>query len=226
LQFFQSVINTYIGPKFLQVISSSGCNWTSPNGNVLSSACSQYVPYGPADFLNEAQYNFPIISGERIKEDYTQPKSRYYYEIVADCQFCYIMPPIGAAQIQQIASLRSAVTKVILDRLELGYDPSYNPTLPSYNPKYTPYQNGPFEVWKACNIDQVKCLSSHFCQVENPKNIKTFFPTLVLDIEVKERRNYVIGSYPSFTQITTQINIEDGYAPDNFNIINLQTNLT
>lgn len=201
LQFYKSVINTYLGDRWLSAATAAGL--TDAKNTLITKPIMQLVPYNPADFLEESQYKFPLLSAARTKETFKE-KTRTWYEVSCQLQILYMLPPLTASQMYQLDTFRSLVRSVLLDRLELGYDPHYN--------------NGEL-VFQTAGIEQIALVKSDYIGLENPKNIKTFFPSIMLTFDVKERRNQVVNSFPDLTGIDGEVDISDGYQPDDYDMI-------
>ena len=203
LQFYRSCINTYIGTDF--AAQATKVELKSPDGVLITSPVMQVVPYHPADYLQEDQFKFPLLSAGRTKGVFRE-KTRQWYEKEYDLQILYMLPPLTSAQMFQL-DYRAAVSDIILDRLELGYDPAY--------------KSGQL-VWKTAGIEEIVLTNETYVGIENPKNVKTFFPTLMLDCHVKERKMYVQNSYPPFTGIDGEVDVSDGYQPNNYDLIDFK----
>lgn len=206
LQFIKSILNTYIGDRFS--LAATNANLVDAAGNLITIPIKQLVPYSPVDFLQEVQYKFPLLSAARVNETYKE-LTREWFDITCELQLLYMLPPLTAAQMYQMDSFRSSVRSVILDRLELGWDENYN--------------SGEL-VFKTAGIEAIKFVKSDYIGILNPKGINTFFPSIMMTFEVKERKNYVDGSFPTFNGIDGYTLIADGYAPDNFDIADWQIN--
>jgi hypothetical protein len=207
LQFCKSVITTHLGNRFAQ--AATAANLTGADGNLITSPVKQLVPYSPADYLQEVQFKFPLLSADRFNETYKE-ETRQWYEISFQMQMLYMLPPLTAAQMYKLNSFRSNVTKVLLDRLELGWDPSYN--------------NGEL-IFKTAGIEEIKFVKSDYLGLENPANVKTFFPTVMMTFDVKERKNHIDGSFPDLTSINGSTEISDGNQANNYDMIDWQVDL-
>ena len=204
LQFFKSVIITHMGDKFN--IQATKANILDARNQLITEPIMQLVPYNPANFLEEVQYKFPLISAFRRDETYRE-ETRVWFEVTYDLDVMYMLPPLTAQQMYHLDMFRSHVRNILLNRLELGYDPDYN--------------NGEL-VFQTAGIQEIKFVKSRYLDLENPKNTKTFFPTILMTFQVKERKNEISGSFPELTGIDGEIDISDGYQPNNFNLIEFQ----
>ena len=207
LQFFKSILVTYLGDRFSAI--SATANLVDAGGNLITAPVKQLVPYSPADYLEEVQYKFPLLSAARNKETYKE-KTREWYDISCELQVLYMLPPLTAAQMYQFDTFRSLVRSVILDRLELGWDPSY--------------KNGEL-IFQTAGIEQISLVKSDYLGLENPKNVKTFFPTIMMTFDVKERKNHVLGSFPDLTDISGSVKLSDGYQPSDYDMIDFKLDL-
>jgi hypothetical protein len=205
LQFFKSVIITYTGDFWTHYATKA--NLTGADGYIISAPIKQLITYSPVDYLQEVQYKFPLLSATRTNETYKE-KTREWYELSYQLQMLYMLPPLTAAQMYHMDSFRSLIRSVILDRLELGYDPSYH--------------NGE-QVFKTAGIDQISFVKSDYLGLDHPIKPNTFFPTIMMTFDVKERKNYVEGSFPDLTIINGSTTKSDGYAPNDFDLIDFQT---
>ncbi len=203
LQFCKSIIRTYCGARFAQ--DATKANLIDVNGTLITSPVMQVVPYSPADYLQEVQFKFPLLSLDRISETYAD-KTAQWYEVSCKMQMLYILPPLTAAQQYQLSYFRKNVRDILLDRIQLGYDPHYN--------------NNEL-VFKTAGIDQISMVKGDYIPIETvlKSGVKTFFPTLMITFDVKERKNQILHSFPDLTGIDGYVQISDGYQPNNYDMI-------
>lgn len=204
LQFYKSILTTYIGEAF--AIQATKANLLDAKDQLITLPVVQLVPYNPANFLEEVQFKFPLLSAHRRYETYKE-LTREWFEVTSELQMLWMLPPLTAQQMYHLDMFRVNVRSVILDRLELGYDPDYN--------------DGEL-VFQTAGIQAIKHVSTQFLDLENPKNTKTFFPSILMTFEVKERKNQVPGSFPDLTTIDGSLKISDGYEPNDYNMIDFQ----
>lgn len=206
LQFFKSVITTYMGARF--AIDATAADLKDAANVLITSPVKQLVPYSPAEYLQEVQYKFPLLSAARVDETYKET-TRIWFTESMKLEVLYMLPPLRPEQAYKLDMYRSLVTKILIDRLELGYDPSYN--------------NGEL-VFQTAGIEEIKFVRSDYIGLEKPAT-NTFFPSVMMTFDVKERKNQVAGSFPDLSNISGEIDISDGYQPNNYDMIDYSLDL-
>jgi hypothetical protein len=199
LQFFKYCINNYLADKWLEQVIK--INLQDAAGAVIGNPVEQLIPYSPADYLTEVQYRFPFLSADRIRETYIA-KTREWYEVIYILEIVYALPPLTAEQMYQMNAFRVLVPRILQDRIEVGWDPGY--------------RSGE-TILKTAGIEEIKMLDSRYFGLENPANVRTFFPTIIMNFEVKERRNVITEQFPPLTDIGGII-YSDGYDLIDFHV--------
>lgn len=211
LQFYKYCINTYIGARWLT--QATKANILDAKDQLITSPVEQLVPYSPADYLLESQFRFPMLSADRLNEKYEKKftdATRGWYAVSYTLEVMYMLPPLTAEQMYHLGGFRTLIPRILQDRTELGWDPNYQGGVP---------------IFKNAGLDEIQMIDARYIGMENPKNVKTFFPAIIMNFEVKERKNYVNGSDPPFTGVDGTIDISDGYQPDNYDMIDFKIDL-
>jgi hypothetical protein len=122
LDFLQSVITTYCDDAFTTAATAAGLTALSTAGSVVRTA----VGYDPThDFQMAQQWSrLPLLSLHRTRARYsertinkTQSKDRWVMD--------YVLPPLSPGQTEIMHPILSAIEKCVMDRVEMGFDPSY-----------------------------------------------------------------------------------------------------
>lgn len=208
LQFCKSNLVTYIGDRFLT--QATKANLLDAKGNLITSPVQQLVPYSPADYLEEVQYKFPLLSADRRKEKYYKEHTRQWFNVEYELEMLYMLPPMTADKMFHMNAFRALVPRVLQSRMELGHDPNYN------NDEL---------VYQTAGIEQISMQDSQYIGITNPKDVKQFFPSIMMTFNVTERKNYVNGSFPDLTGIDGEVDISDGYQPNNYDMIDFKLDL-
>jgi IPT/TIG domain len=195
LDFWSSMITTYVGPRLLAAAASAGVTQ-------ITSAVQQQYPYDPAPYMTEGQFQFPLLAIYR-KTGKTKKLTASYEDDNAQIGVAYILPPLTAAQAEQVAPIFSAIYKTLRNRTTQGWDPNYTPPGGS-GPTPGPWTSG------FANIEEVGFTG--WTQGAMPGGQNMFFPALVMDGYIIERDNYVTGYASKFLggDITTNLVANDG----------------
>jgi len=218
LLFLAAVINKYQGARWLE--AATGANLNDAAGNLITQPVVQTVPYSPADYLQDEQFHFPLLSLDRISFT-AEEKTREYYQITTKLQLLYMLPPMDPGQMVQINSFRNAVQATILDRLMLGFDPSFMSNVSDG----VLYQIAGYEALSVVGGNWIGIQNPNTNTSANLKKINTFFPTLMMELELRERQNPISGQFPPLQFVDGYVSSGDGYAPNNFNLDLFHLNL-
>jgi len=208
LQFSKSMITTYIGDRFLT--QATKASLLDAKNQLITSPVMQLVPYSPADYLEEVQFRFPLLSADRTKEKYYKEHTRQWFNVTYELQMLYMLPPMRPEQMYQMNAFRTLIPRILQSRMEIGHDINY------HNDEL---------VFKTMGIEEISMQDSQYVGITNPKDVKQFFPSIMMTFNVTERKNYVDGSFPDFTGIDGQVDVSDGYQPNNYDMIDFKLDL-
>ncbi len=132
LEYFEAMIRTHMGERIVEAAAAAGL--TNITDCVMGT-----MPYLPDNFLPLTQFKFPLLAVYRVREEQSTEKTTSFSVMnIATIGVDYIFPPMEPAQMEIIWPLFSAVVKVLHNRSEQGFDPSYTPT----GTKVPPYAAG------------------------------------------------------------------------------------
>lgn len=189
--FFEAVIRIHLGARFNQAVQAAGL--PELDGYVVAST----VPYDPAYYLTEAQFPFPILACYRLDSKVIE-RTRHYSQKISTWGFDYVLPPLSAGQAEQLLPILAAVESVLLDRIDRGFDPSYN---------------GGEHVFIDSGLTSFRVLESSFVRLE-PKALaqtNATFPELHMRLECKEQVRPIDSDFATLETITVDIDNTDGY---------------
>lgn len=195
LKFYKAVIILHTQDRWTHEIAQ-----TKPD---LLSPVASTTPFDPMPFLQESQFKFPLLSVFRTKEAYQERTSTQYFSKTNMSVF-YIMPPLSPAQMERLNPFRTHVARTIVNRTEQGFDTNYNSG-----------QN----VWKASGLAKVRVLSTSYGNI--PTETNSFFPTVVLDLEVEEQVKQNPNNFQLFNGMDGYVSASDNaiYNPLDFEVI-------
>ncbi len=118
IDFFQSVLNTYLTARLTAELSRS------PAITALTAAVASVVPLDPLPYLQEQNFKFPLLAVHRSKETFTRMSLSTMGD---DSEWAvdYILPPLTGAQMERLSPLLRAVGQVLSNRIENVSDPAY-----------------------------------------------------------------------------------------------------
>lgn len=201
LLFLQTVINKYCGASWTERVAIAGL--TDATGALIASPCMQLVPFHGADYFQDEQFKFPMLSLDRVHGEYKEI-SRAYFEAQTKMQLLYILPPVTPQQAYQILPFRKMVRDTILDRLMLDFDPSW--------------LDGETPLYKTAGFDKLELLTEDWLPLNHPKT-NQIYETYMMTFTLMERKNDVPGAFPHLDNV-------DGYVSGNgVNISDFKLNL-
>lgn len=169
LDYFQSVINTYIGARLVAEAAKS------PAVSQITSAVSAVLPYDPAPYLTENQFKFPLLALYRSKGSFKDHTIAWPHRI-AEMTLQYILPPLNAGQAERLLPALNAVATTIHERIENMFDPSY--------------QSG-LKVWQAAGIESIILQTETYGRWDLGQGLS--FPTWTAKLQVAERVSFAAG---------------------------------
>lgn len=119
LKFFAAVLSIHLGARWDAEMVKAGLP------DLVGKISTLQVPYDPLPFLGTTQIIPPLLALYPVT-DTPQEHTRHWYRIDGSLKLLWVLPPLSAAQFLQLYPFLRAATKVIVDRVEQGFDPAYN----------------------------------------------------------------------------------------------------
>jgi hypothetical protein len=104
LDFFESVLNTYVGPRLLSQAAREGLRFPS--------AVEKKIHFEPSPFLLSDQMIFPILCLYR-SEDVWKDGNTSFNTDASVWEWDYVLPPLTPRQIEQLNPIFRSVAVVI-----------------------------------------------------------------------------------------------------------------
>jgi len=165
LAFYAAVLETHLGARWNAEVTKAGLPALA--GKLAALA----IPYDPLPFLTAAAFSPPFLALYTATERPSE-RTRHFYRIEADWKLLLVLPALTAAQYLQLSPFLRASSKVILDRTEQGFEPTYQ---------------GGARFMVAAGLEQLRIESVRYGNIAGT-NANLFFPTLEMDITASERR--------------------------------------
>jgi hypothetical protein len=123
LAFCRSVITTYVDDAFRQAAT------TAELGSDLTSAGAVVRTTVPYDFLPDLQQNqslarLPLLAIYRTEGTFSE-RAMERKQLTDTWMLDYMLPALDPGQTEIVFPIISAVERVLIDRITLGFDPSY-----------------------------------------------------------------------------------------------------
>jgi hypothetical protein len=190
LTYFQSVINTYVGPRLIAEAAKA------PAVTQVTTAISAVVPFDPAPYLTENQgITFPLLSLHRIRERFEDHTIAHPHS-VSEWVLQYVLPPINAGQAERLIPILGTIGKTLHNRIENMFDPSFSSGL---------------RVWQAAGVESIKLMTAEYGRWEHGNGLA--FPTWKAVIEVRERVDDVAGNLQPLSGLDSAIDIASSQSP-------------
>ncbi|MRG98213.1 hypothetical protein [Polyangium spumosum] len=202
LDYFKAVLNLHLGAYWDALVAQIGLSGLA--GKLVAEA----VTYDPALYLQEAQYRFPLLALYRVRGD-IRDKTVAWYRLKTEWRLIFALPTLTAAQMLSMSPLLWSVLRVINDRTQQGYDPSY--------------QNGAL-VFGDGGIASIAPDSYQFGHLVNPRT-DLVFPTLEMSFQVEEREQLNPGLLP-LGGIDTTLSVSQGTPDDEVTVVEVSQDFT
>jgi hypothetical protein len=174
LDFLSAMITTYVGPRFMATVGTSAALTA-----LITKPVAYRIPYDPSPYLTDNQFKFPLFAAWRQKETFRGRTTTWHMsETLVGLN--YVLPPVNAAQAELLLPFLNAVSQVIDDRVENGFDPSYTP----------PGGNAGDVVWADTGVEQVRMVEGSWGTFTQT-NSDLVFPAWQGTIMLKERAEKV-----------------------------------
>jgi hypothetical protein len=115
-QFFENVLNTYVGPRLLTQAALSGLNFPS--------AVQKRIHVPPEPFLFSGQLQFPIFCLHRSEDEWSNANKAFNYD-ASVWEWAYLLPPLLPGQIERLYHIYRSVAVVISTFAMQSFDPDF-----------------------------------------------------------------------------------------------------
>lgn len=205
--YITAIIQNYLGPSF----SQEWARVMNPNSSLNpSQGPVGDIVFNPlnAQLLETTDYQFPLLSLYREKEQYDQ-KVLFYIDTVSSFVLHYVLPPMNQEQLNVFQPFLPYLSKTFLKFFWQGADPLYQS-----------YQN----QFEEAGISQYWLRGAQYPQIvaQNAEGRTQFYPNIQIRFDIMEQERIPVPqNYLPITQVYIQSNvINDGYGPqDGYNNI-------
>ncbi len=113
---FESVLNTYVGPRLLAQAALEGLNFPS--------AVEKTLHFEPTPFLLSDQLVFPLLCIYRSEESWSEHNKSFNRDL-STWEWAYVLPPLTPRQIERLNPILRTVAVVINTFAMQSYDPEF-----------------------------------------------------------------------------------------------------
>gem|GEM_PF-2976858 len=203
IDFFQSVITTYIGSRLLAEVGRA------PVIQNITSAVQQVVPYDPQPYLTQNQFRFPLLAVYRQKSKYDW-RAQSWMRDSALWVVEYMLPPLTPGQVERLRPFLHSVEIVLLNRIENMFDPSYQAGL---------------KVWQAAGLEEIRLEES--TQGAYSDGGSLVFPSIKMFLTVKERdMPPAAGTFQALIGVDNEIDLASPNDPQLSDVADTQITFT
>jgi len=171
LAFCQGVLPIHLGARFDAEVVRAG------RPDLAGHLADRAIPYDPLPFLAQEQLVPPLLAVYPIREN-THEKTRNWWHLEEQWRVQWILPPLTPAQFLQLSPILRAVGRVLVDRIEQGWDPAY--------------KTGS-KVFSVANIEEIGVTECRYGTVAGIDS-KIFFPAVEIDLLVSEQKGPTPGN--------------------------------
>jgi hypothetical protein len=165
LAYYAACLQTHLGARWDAEVVKAGLPALAGAMTTLA------IPYDPIPFLTSAALVPPFLALYTVSETPVE-LTRHHYRLAAEWKLLLVLPTLTPAQYLQLSPFLRAAAKVLLDRTEQGYEPTY--------------QSGArFAI--AAGLEQIRIDRTSYGNIQGATT-NLFFPTLGMDITACERR--------------------------------------
>lgn len=168
LEFYKSVLNTYLSGRFLAEAASAGADQ-------IAQVVGDTLPLDPSPYLTEGHIQWPLLSA-------CHKNTKYVYigthKVAVDrYEISYVLPPMEMGESIRLSSILKSVLSVIDNRTEQGSDASYAPSAPA----------GAFgdSVWARIGVARAEIIHADYGGFQHTADL--FFPAITMTLELEER---------------------------------------
>lgn len=204
LDFFSGLIRIYEEARLLQAATAAGMT-------NIGAAVAQRYPWVPELETQQNQFQFPLMAMYR-KDATTTQLTTAWEDDKTDFDLVYVLPPMTAAQTEQIAPVLNAIAGTLRKGATRGFDPNYTPPGGSLGSL----------VWGAAgaNFEWGGFSRWHYLTWPAASGLK--FPCLLMEGTFVERDMYVQGTN-KFAGADTEVDVVAGDGTIVTSVINTST---
>ena len=203
IEFYKSIIETYVGPRLLQEATAAGFTTiTQPVGD--------WLPLNPEHFLLEDQIRFPLLAAYRKGS-----KSEWigsWKLNVSEVEVVYVLPPMTSAEGEKLLPALRAIEKLIDNKTNQGSDPNYTPSAPTGTP------GEPF--WTRAGLTSCGFKSARYGSFATDASL--YFPALTMTIELKERNEYALATLDTLTGADVAVDLAQETQPTYVDLVDFK----
>lgn len=190
LAYYQACIATHLGARWDAEVTKAGLPTLAGAMTTLA------IPYDPIPYLSSAMLQPPFLALYTATEE-SEELTRGWYHVKSEWKLLYVLPPLTPAQYLELYPFLRAVAKVVRDRTEQGFEPTYQ-------------AGARFAV--AAGLESIRLGAARYGNIAGATT-NLFFPTLDLDITVTERRMTTPG-LDTLTGIDGNVQVVDTNGTD------------
>jgi hypothetical protein len=116
IQFFSSVLNTYVKPRLLMQAALEDYN--------LPSAVEATIAYEPTPFLLSGDFTWPLFCLYRVEDEWSRP-NQSNPTCKSSWEWSYVLPPLTPQEIPEILPILRTAAVAISHAAMVGYDAGY-----------------------------------------------------------------------------------------------------
>ncbi|HEY2516952.1 MAG TPA: hypothetical protein VGI39_39040 [Polyangiaceae bacterium] len=193
LDYYAWMIGQYVGARMMQVVAALNLSAEIP------AAVHEQIPYDPAEHLTKAQMRLPLFALWRMKSDSEQITVVHARDAVT-WRCAYILPPLTAAQEEDLGPILRAIEIVLQHATQLGWDPAYTP----------PGGTKGDQVWSKAyaNLDRIDFVGAEYGKIAGWGD-ELWLPSIVATIRVKERGTSYSNNPPFDGGVSARLDIFD-----------------
>lgn len=202
LAYWKAMLEKHAGAYFDALVASVGLS------DLVGKIVAEFIGENPLPYLTNTQYKLPLLAAFRTEEEFV-PQTVAWYKSAGQWTLLYILPPLTAAQSHAMRHVLKAVSAILNDRTEQGYDPDYS--------------NGDI-VWEAAGISEIGAVTAKYGDVPGLEtNIR--FPTLEMTFKVDEieRKN---PSLDTFERLDGQVCASNGEPAEDVPVAEFEEDMT
>lgn len=214
LHYLNAMLTTHIGSRFTAEAASGRAGLKKPDGSAITAVVGTLLPFPPEPFLNAEQILFPLLAIHRVDET-MEYKTVGWRHNVSRCIIAYVLPPLAAAQAQIMWPILNAAARVIDDRVEQQYDPTYTPP-------FTGATMGS-NIWQLAGTEQLLLTRGKFGRWDAAEGLT--FPAYVADIEVREREEPHVADFDDLEGLDASVGLPTAGTPSLADLVQLEVDL-
>ncbi len=182
LAFFQAMLEMHVGARWAEAAAVAG---------LPTAIVAQSMPYDPADYLHTRQFKFPLLAVFRTRERFDQ-KSTWRDMSAGTWVVQWSLPPLDAAQAEQLTPFLHAVAAVIRRKTVWNYDEQHN---------------GGEMVWEIAGVQSATPIGVTYGAMQGVDGLH--FPSAILEIQVDEREMDVPEAFEDIGGMDTSVDLAD-----------------